>query len=239
MRLIELFSGTGSVGRPWRVAGHTVISVDIDGRFGAEIVGDIMELSCCELTTTQDVMQLGGVSDTTPPDVMQLGGASDAPPPDVIWASPPCEQYSCARTNAKTIRNLELADALVNKTWAITEHFKKVNPALIWFIENPDTSLLWKRFKFPEYVRLDYCQYGEPYRKRTRIATNIQWVPRALCNPKTCSRCVNGKHLQTAQKGPSMRGGVRVTGDNCSLDQLHGLPQELTDEILRISSILS
>ncbi len=231
MRLLELFSGIGSVGRPWRAAGHTVISVDIDGRFGAEIVGDIMQLGCVEFNT--------------PPDVMQLGGASDArgwcavTPPDVIWASPPCEQYSCARTNAKTPRNLELADALVNKTWEIIEHFKKVNPALIWFIENPDTSLLWKRFKFPEYVRLDYCQYGTPYRKRTRIATNIQWVPRALCNPKTCSRCVNCKHIQTAQKGPSKCGGVRVIGDNCSLDQLHGLPQELTDELLRISSILS
>jgi hypothetical protein len=210
MRLIELFSGTGSVGRPWRVAGHTVISVDIDGRFGAEIVGDIMEMGYSEFT-----------------------------PPDVIWASPPCEQYSCARTKAKTPRNLELADALVNKTWEIIEHFKKVNPAIIWFIENPDTSLLWKRFKFPEYVRLDYCQYGTPYRKRTRIATNIPWIPRALCNPKTCPRCVNGKHPQTAQRGPSMRGGVRINGDNCSLDQLHGLPHELTNEIMSVSQLLS
>ena len=38
MRLLELCSGTGSVGRPWREAGHEVISVDIDGKFGAEIV---------------------------------------------------------------------------------------------------------------------------------------------------------------------------------------------------------
>ena len=45
MKLLELFSGTGSVGRPWREARHEVISVDVDGRFGADIVEDILQLS--------------------------------------------------------------------------------------------------------------------------------------------------------------------------------------------------
>ena len=40
--LLELFSGTGSVGRPWREAGHRVVSVDIDGRYGPEIQEDIL-----------------------------------------------------------------------------------------------------------------------------------------------------------------------------------------------------
>ena len=31
--LLELFSGTGSVGKPFREAGWDVISVDLDGRF--------------------------------------------------------------------------------------------------------------------------------------------------------------------------------------------------------------
>ena len=31
-------------------------------------------------------------------------------PPDVIWCSPPCTQYSIARSKAKTPRNLEGAD---------------------------------------------------------------------------------------------------------------------------------
>ena len=49
MKLLELFSGTGSVGKPWREAGHEVISVDVDGRFGADIVEDILQLSYCKL----------------------------------------------------------------------------------------------------------------------------------------------------------------------------------------------
>ena len=47
MRLLELYSGTGSVAKPWREKGHQVISVDIDGKHGADIVEDILQLSYC------------------------------------------------------------------------------------------------------------------------------------------------------------------------------------------------
>ena len=88
MKLLELFSGTGSVGEPFRNAGHDVVSVDINGR--ADITEDILQLSYCKLET-----------------------------PDVIWSSPPCENFSIARTRAKKPRNFALADALVSKTWEI------------------------------------------------------------------------------------------------------------------------
>ncbi len=212
MILLELFSGTGSVGKSWLSSKHRVISLDISSKFGAEIIGDVLEWDYKTLKNC----------------------------PDFIWASTPCEQYSIARSRAKNPRSFQLADAIVNKTWEIIEHYKKVNPALVWFIENPDSSLLWKRFKFTDYVRLDYCQYGTPYRKRTRIATNnIRWIPRALCDSTACPRCENGKHIQTAQQGPSMRGGVRVIFANCSLGQLHCLPQGLNDQIQRPSRMFA
>ena len=85
------------------------------------------------------------------------------------------------------------------------------------------------------YVVLDYCQYNGPgYRKRTRIATNTVWVPRPLCDSKTCPQCVDGRHILTAQQGPGKKAGVRDRKDTCSLDLLHGLPRELTEEILRL-----
>ncbi len=111
---------------------------------------------------------------------------------------------------------------------------------MIWFIEDPDSSMLWGREvseEFAPQVRLDYCQYGGPgYRKRTRIATNAAWTPRVLCDPKTCHACVDGRHVLSAQRGPDKKGGVRTRSreDRCSLDQLHGLPRELTEEILRV-----
>ena len=63
--------------------------------------------------------------------------------PDVIWAGVPCEQYSSAHTVG--IRHLARADALVAKTWEIISFFLAKNPSLEWWVENPDSSLLWKR----------------------------------------------------------------------------------------------
>ena len=209
MRLLELFSGTGSVGKPWREAGHEVISVDIDPRYNPEICEDILQFSYCKL------------------DI-----------PDVIWASPPCDQYARCRTRAKTPRNLVLADKLVAKSIEIIQYFQKLNPELIWFIENGDSTMLWGREvakNLTNYVILDYCQYNGPgYRKRTRIAhsCNIQWNPRPLCDPKTCGQCVDGKHILSAQRGPCK--GKDKQLDRCSLDTLHGLPRELTEEILAV-----
>jgi hypothetical protein len=149
--------------------------------------------------------------------------------PDVIFAGVPCEQYSCANTRGR--RNLALADSLVAKTSEIIQHFELQNPDLLWFIENPDSSLLWRRpvgTCLTPQVRFDHCAYGALWRKRTRLATNSGYVTRPLCDPKVCSACVGGKHIRTAQRGPQ-KGCSR---DSCSLDELHAYPKELCADIL-------
>ena len=154
--------------------------------------------------------------------------------PDVIWASVPCENYSTARTRAKTPRNYELADSLVARTWLIIQYFQARNPALAWFVENPDASQLWSRAVardlYPR-VRLDFCCYGTPYRKRIKIACNILWNPRPLCDPLTCPSCANGRHVMSAQRGSTTSTGA---ADRCSLDMLHALPRSLTEEVMAI-----
>ena len=100
-----------------------------------------------------------------------------------------------------------------------------------------DSSKLWKRAVAEPFadscVRLDYCCYSGPgYRKRTRIATNATWSPRALCDPQSCPQCVDGKHLVTAQRGPGR--GKDPRADRMALDTLHGLPRKLTEEILKV-----
>ena len=204
--LLELFSGTGSVGRVWREKGHRVVSVDLDPRHAPEV---------CENILTWDYKALET--------------------PDFIWASCPCEQYSCARTRAKTPRDFQTADALVARTIEIIKYFEARNPQLAWFVENPDTSLLWSRavaWDLYPRVRLDYCQYNGPgYRKRTKVATNVLWTPRPLCDPRTCPSCIDGRHVKSAQRGPVKGKGPE---DVCSLDTLHALPRSLAEEILLV-----
>ena len=78
--LLELFSGTGRMGRAFRQLGWEVISVDIDPDAIASIHIDVRLL--------------------TPEMVGNM---------DLIWASPVCTDFSRVRTNAKTPRALDWA----------------------------------------------------------------------------------------------------------------------------------
>jgi hypothetical protein len=77
---------------------------------------------------------------------------------------------------------------------------------------------------------LDYCKYGMPYRKRTRLWNNIVgWTSRPLCR-KDCGHMVQGRHEQSAQQSPhqhlvSVRRRFRTK-------DLYKVPEELIEEIL-------
>ena len=55
------------------------------------------------------------------------------------------------------------------------------------------------------FTDIDYCKYGMPYRKRTRLWNNIQdqWQARPLCK-RDCGSIKAGtqRHTQIAQRGP-------------------------------------
>ena len=78
-RLLELFSGTGSIGKVFRARGWEVVSVDCDAKMQPTIVADIGTF-----------------------DYKMLGGYFDA-----VWCSSPCTQYSIARSHAKAPRDLD------------------------------------------------------------------------------------------------------------------------------------
>ena len=199
--LLELFSGTGSVGRAFRDRGWHVFSVDIDPRANPSLVANVMDLTPSDLPNHVDC----------------------------VWASPPCTHYSCARSRAKTPRDLDGSDALVRKTLEIIDHFQHPD----WFMENPHSGLLKSRdvvAGLPMRV-VDYCKYGKPYRKRTSIWTNTGWQPkRPLCT-HDCEASVDGKrHANVAQRGAGGGGGSSVNG-GFTLNDLYSIPEALCDEI--------
>ena len=93
MKVLELFSGTGSVGNACREFGFEVISLDRD--MEADIKTDIIDWFYTVF----------------PPKYF-----------DIIWASPPCcTEYSIAKTRGT--RDIEGSNRVVAKTMEIIKYF--------------------------------------------------------------------------------------------------------------------
>ena len=125
---------------------------------------------------------------------------------DIIWASPPCTEYS--RAKSRGVRDLESADRCVEAVFRVLEY---LDPKF-FFIENPEGLLATRPFMQPWNClqrQVSYCQYGMPYRKNTHIWTNVYLKrPLKMCRKETPCEALrqHGHHLVTAQAGPTHTG---------------------------------
>ena len=200
MSVLELFSGTRSVGKVCDEIGFKSVSVDLI--LDADHKVDIMEF-----------------------DYKQY----DKDAFDIIWASPPCTAYSNLQncwlnrerngklfTKEKMEEERKEADKLVLKTLEIIKYF---SPSL-WFIENPQTGQLKNReyMKDLPYYDVDYCMYSDwGYKKRTRIWTNKEYFDAKLCDGKgTCGNMIEIKTdgaVHTGYKTP-IKSDTRIIHKN-------------------------
>ena len=162
MKLLELFSGTGSVGKVAKTLGWEVVSLDLKN---ADINCDILEWDYTIYPTGYF---------------------------DVIWASPPCNTFSFLRAsnigrNGFTKQKIQddidnIGLPILRKTEEIIDYFQPK----YYCIENPQTGKM-KEYITKPYYDVDYCKYADwGYRKRTRIWTNITGFV-----PKICKRDCN------------------------------------------------
>ena len=201
MRLLELFSGTKSASRVALELGWETVSLDIDGKHCPDLWMDIMSFD--ETSYPKNYF-------------------------DFIWASPDCASYSRARSKAKIPRDEAMiaADRLVAKTREIIAYF-----GCHWCIENPESSLMWKRDVAHGLLEsscvTSYCSYGASYMKHTRLANSFGLVLPKCPGAGLCPSMIGSRHLDRAQ-----RGGGGVSGRPHSLDELHSIPSELCMSVL-------
>jgi len=215
IKVLELFSGTRSIGKCCDALGWDSVSVDMI--LPADHKVDIMDF---------DYKQY-------PKDHF-----------DIVWASPPCTNYSqlkkCwydRKLKDGTIYTKELndkdqdeADKLVLKSLEIIKYF---NPHY-WFLENPQTGNLKNReiMKGIFFHDVDYCMYSDwGYKKRTRIWTNKKEFNNLLCDGSgSCGNMIgNTKHKSSADGGYDKR-KIKVKGQinaGTTQQERYRIPEEL------------
>lgn len=165
MRILDLFSGTGSATKAFSDAGHEVIGVELDEKFNAH-ERDVLKLSAQYLIDTYGEF-------------------------DFIWASPPCTTFSIASCghhwkNGQPSKKALEAIELVKHTIAL---IKELKPKYGYIIENP-RGLLRKQDFMQHLPRqtITYCQYGDTRMKPTDLWGYIEnWKPKVMCkNGDTC-----------------------------------------------------
>ena len=213
-RLLELYSGTGSVGKVARELGWDVVSFDNCPRYKPDFCRDILDFDF---------------------SLWPQGHF------DLIWASVPCEKFSVAPARGFTaLQRAERAEAgciLARRTLEVLQWFQPT----WWAIENPLSSALWKQgiFEGPK-VKVSYCKYGMKYRKNTIICSNIPFTGKVCKGDCGFIREVvdeAGKkhkyHLEVAKQGVSAH--CKDLGVQCTThrrDDLYVVPRLLIRDIL-------
>jgi len=212
MKILELFAGSRSIGKVADELGYKVFSSDINDFDNIDYIVDINSF---------DVSKVDFI-------------------PDFIWASPPCTYFSVAsigkhwnKNHTPKSKNALKGVEYVKSTLKIINYFLKLNPNLIWFMENPRGKLRKMDFmKGIPRATLWYCRYGDSRAKPTDIWSNNIYNP--MFNPngwKPRAECWNGNtkcHHELAPRGS--RTGTQGLKGNYERSKI---PKQLCLEILK------
>ena len=208
MKILELFQGTGSVGKVATQFGYEVISLDIEKKFEPTLCMSILDFDQTQYA----------------PDEFSF-----------VHSSPPCTELSIALTTRP--RDYELADAICKKTLEILTYFASSGTPCVMenpYTGKLKTREYMQEFNHLMKV-VTYCSYespDHPYKKKTSLwCWNLpNFFPRRLCK-NDCQFCENGRHKNVAQRGGCLRNGTRDK-NHFSQAQLYSIPPMLIHEIV-------
>lgn len=203
MNVLELFAGSRSIGKTAEKLDMNVFSVDWQNYENINLSIDIEKM---------DIDHVPFI-------------------PDIIWASPDCKTYSIAgishHRNGTTPKSeyAQKCDNVNIHFIGLIKKWLKINPNLIFFIENPRGMM--RKMEFMQEFRrhtIWYCQYGDDRAKPTDIWTNSStWIPKKEChnNNKNC-------HHQPAPSGSQK--GTQGRKDSYNRSRI---PENLCFEVLK------
>lgn len=174
LKLLELFKGTGSIGKAAKKLGFSVVSLDFDPIYTPDIETDILKWDYKKYHRDTGYV------------------------PDLIWASPPCNTFSpfayrLKERNTKTSTpysaRAKEGTAILRQTLKIIKYFQKLNPELLFVMENPRGMMRHdpEVKKLPKRDTTLYCLYGDVRYKPTDFFNN---VPKGLelKEDKSCNK---------------------------------------------------
>ena len=208
MKVLDLFAGTGSIGKAFKVKGHEVFSVEWNKDF-------------------KDIDLYIDISNLTAEQILSWFGR-----PDVIWASPDCATFSIAgishhRRKNPVTGNLDPVSDYAKFCDQVDQHvlqlIKELKPKY-YFIENPRGGMRKMDFMqgLPRYT-VTYCQYGDTRMKPTDIWTNHP-------DPKFKPMCKNGDSCHVSAPRGSRTGTQGLKGSR----ERSVIPEALCEHIVNI-----
>eukprot|EP00435_Cladocopium_sp_Y103_P055244 s81_g18.t1 len=191
---LDLYTGKGGVARalsrsrcPW------VVTFEITRHSSEDVLAADNRRKILRL------IQLGAVKAVGSALVCKSFSAAVTPPVrslqyprGVPWASAAMKQ-KIAEGNAMSDFNHE-----------VHVECEEAEPVVFYWTENPDSSYLWRQRKYRKFrdpagadvCRVDFCRFGTPWRKRTRIATHVPKLKglRMLCCCTRPHHVLRGQH---------------------------------------------
>ena len=217
MKVLELFAGTRSIGKAFESKGHEVYSIEWNKDF--ENINWYVDIGTI---TIQNILDKFGI-------------------PDVIWSSFDCTSYSVAGIshhrkkeedgNLTPISDYaKFCDKVNTHVIDLINELLKLNPNMLYFIENPRGGLRKMNFmkELPRYT-INYCQYmldvtvEDRRMKPTDIWTNHP-------NPKFKPMCKNGDPCHARAPRGSRTGTQGLKGAK----ERSVIPKQLCEHIVNI-----